>query len=146
MSLPVKAQLGNLRSRLRVDAGEARRSGAAYGGAGVLGLMKASGQLARVPDVFGLPKTVSIALACKIGASYAPGAAADYLNGIGDSAAVIAIYEFSQGITLSGLDDVSGSGRNAGTTARALESRLASALDEDELDDLEDELDGYRTR
>ena len=143
MSIPVKAQLGNLRSRLRVDAGEARRSGAAYGGAGVLGLMKASGQLARVPDVFGLPKTVSIALACKIGASYAPGAAADYLNGVGDSAAVIAIYEFSQGITLSGMD---ATGRNPGTSARALESRLASALDDEELEDLEDELDGYRTR
>ena len=134
--MSVKAQLGSLRSRLRIDAEEARRSGAAYAGAGVSGLMKKGGQLDRLPDVFGLPKTVGVALACKLGANYMSGSTADYLNGVGDSAAVIAIYEFSQGIDVSGMS----SGRNAGTTARDLERRLADRLSPDELADLEDEL------
>jgi hypothetical protein len=137
--MSVKQQLTGLRSRLRIDAEEARRSGAAYAGAGIIGLMKKGGQMERLPDVFGLPKTVGVALACKLGANYMSGATADYLNGVGDSAAVIAIYEFSQGIDVTGM---AATGRNAGTTARELESRLRDRLTDDELADLVDELQG----
>lgn len=129
--MSAKDQLSNLRSRLRVDKEEATRSASAYAGAGVLGLMKAGGQLDRIPDVFGLPKTVSVALACKLGANYMSGQTANVLNGVGDAAACIAVYEFAQGVNVSGM---------VGDRASDLERRLASRLSEDELADLEDEL------
>jgi hypothetical protein len=128
--MSAKNQLSSLRSRLRVDKEEATRSASAYAGAGVLGLMKAGGQMDRIPDVFGLPKTVSVALAAKIGANYMSGTTANVLNGVGDAAAVVAIYEFAQGVAVSGVSD----------RASDLERRLASRLSEDELADLEDEL------
>lgn len=144
--MSAKQQLTNLRSRLRVDAGEARRSGAAYAGAGVLGLMKAGGQMDRIPDIFGLPKTVSIALAAKLGANYMSGSTADVLNGVGDAAAVVAIYEFAQGATVSGLVGDGASDGRVSDEARRLERRLARTLSEDELADLEDELAGADVR
>lgn len=128
--MSAKNQLSSLRSRLRVDKEEATRSASAYAGAGVLGLMKAGGQLDRIPDVFGLPKTVSVALAAKLGANYMSGTTANVLNGVGDAAACIAVYEFAQGVNVSGVSD----------RASDLERRLASRLSEDELADLEDEL------
>lgn len=136
MSSP-KAALSSLRSRIRVDRQEAMRSGSAYAAAGVIGLMEAGGQMDRLPDAFGLPKTVTLAILGKVGGSYASGDIAAGLNGLGDAAAIIAIRDFARGMTVSGANDYGREGaRRRRITAADLERRLADRLAPDELADV----------
>lgn len=131
-SLRQSAAMSRLRSR--VSDQEARRTGAAYASAVALGIMSKpkEGETESTLDkasVFGLPGSVVVALVAKAGATFADGDVADYLNGIGDAGAIIALSQFARGETVAGtLPAVSGrpSGNRAAALERAIRRRLAN--------------------
>lgn len=143
----LKQNLSTLRSRVRLEQEEARRTGAAMAGAYVIGSMEKAGTLAELPDAFGLPKTVIIAVLAKVGASFASGQAADYANGVGDAASAIALYQFAKGETIAGSAAPPARGRMSSTVS-SLRERLAARLNEgsDELDPELAELEGIHAR
>ncbi len=137
-----KATLVTMRSRLKIDEAEARRTSAAFLAAGILGLMEKPREgdsveerqplIEKIPTLFGLPRLAGIAIFAKVGAQYAGAANADYLNGLGDSAAVLAIHAFAKGEQVAGVADVGR--RRRGRAApddsriRALEEKLRRQL------------------
>lgn len=143
-----KEIMSRVRARLRDEEAEARRGGAALATSYVIGSMETSGAMASVPQLFGLPRTVTLAVLAKAGGTFARGPVRDYLQGVGDSAAIIATYNFSKGGTVSGIDEVSGRRRNrrhrmaeAANVERQLRAQLQAerAHSLDELDELESE-------
>lgn len=128
------------RSRVRVSEQEARRSGAAYVSAAVIGIASKPNDRGEVVmsklSFWGVPGTAMLALLSKGGGSFATGEMADYLNGVGDAAAIIAIANFTQGREVAGVsDDVAGvrSRRRGASRARGaerLESELTGRLDD----------------
>lgn len=139
----LKASVATMRNRLKIDEAEARRSSAAYLSAGILGLMEKPRQgdsaeereplIEKIPTFFGLPRLAGIAIVAKVGAQYAGGSNEDYLNGLGDAAAVLAIHAFSKGEQVAGVADVGRrrSRSGGGTTdarIRALEEKLRRQL------------------
>ncbi len=127
------------RSRVRISESEARRTGAAFVGAAVIGIASKPDDrgeiLMKKLEVFGLPGSVVLAILAKGGASFMSGDTADYMNGLGDAAAIIAISKFAQGQDVSGMD-VAGarSRRRRGGGSRRdierLESELSSRVDD----------------
>jgi hypothetical protein len=144
--MSVRDSLQNLRRSVRVSETEARRTGALLVGAATLGAMSRPGEdgsrpIDTVPSLFGMPKTVSLAIGLKVAASYATGSTADYLNGAGDAASVVAVRDFFAGATVAGVTEpevVAGRHRSRADRVRALEQKLTSRLPSDELDELEE--------
>lgn len=132
----LRASLANIRSRARINEAEARRSGAALASGFVLGSMEKAGTLNDLPDMFGLPKSVTIAIVAKLGAGYATGDIADYMNGLGDAAGVVALYQFGKGVeTIQGVEqprqlagEEVGRRRLTASELRAFERRLEQRL------------------
>lgn len=139
---------GRIRARLREEEGEARRGGAALATSYVIGSMETSGAINTVPPLFGLPRTVTLAILAKAAGTFARGSMRDYLQGVGDGAAIIATYNFSKGATVSGVDDEMSGRRSrrrrmaeAANVERQLRAQLQAerAHGVDELDELEAE-------
>lgn len=126
------------RSRVRVSEQEARRSGAAYVSAAVIGIASKPNDRGEVVmsklSFWGVPGTAMLALLAKGGGSYATGEMADYLNGMGDAAAIIAIANFTQGREIAGGDVEGVRSRRRGASrargAERLESELTGRLDD----------------
>jgi hypothetical protein len=149
-----KSALSALRNRSRLDEGEARRTTALYGTAGLVGFLERPREgetpeareplMDKLPDL-GVPKTAILGIVGKFAANYMSGANADYLNGFADANAVIAIRDFTKGVQMSGVagDSVSGRRRRGGadrSRLRALEAKLSNSLRDDGLDDVDAEL------
>lgn len=126
------------RSRVRVSEQEARRSGAAYVSAAVIGIASKPNDRGEVVmsklSFWGVPGTAMLALLAKGGGSFATGETADYLNGVGDAAAIIAIANFTQGREVAGADVEGVRSRRRGASrargAERLESELSTRLDD----------------
>ena len=126
------------RSRVRVSEQEARRSGAAYVSAAVIGIASKPNDRGEVVmsklSFWGVPGTAMLALLAKGGGSFATGEMADYLNGMGDAAAIIAIANFTQGREVAGGDVEGVRSRRRGASrargAERLESELSTRLDD----------------
>lgn len=126
------------RSRVRVSEQEARRSGAAYVSAAVIGIASKPNDRGEVVmsklSFWGVPGTAMLALLAKGGGSFATGEMADYLNGVGDAAAIIAIANFTQGREVAGADVEGVRSRRRGASrargAERLESELSTRLDD----------------
>ena len=126
------------RSRVRVSEQEARRSGAAYVSAAVIGIASKPNDRGEVVmsklSFWGVPGTAMLALLAKGGGSFATGETADYLNGMGDAAAIIAIANFTQGREVAGADVEGVRSRRRGARrargAERLESELTGRLDD----------------
>ena len=126
------------RSRVRVSEQEARRSGAAYVSAAVIGIASKPNDRGEVVmsklSFWGVPGTAMLALLAKGGGSFATGETADYLNGMGDAAAIIAIANFTQGreVAGGGVEGVRSRRRGASRArgAERLESELTGRLDD----------------
>jgi len=126
------------RSRVRVSEQEARRSGAAYVSAAVIGIASKPNDRGEVVmsklSFWGVPGTAMLALLAKGGGSFATGEMADYLNGAGDAAAIIAIANFTQGREVAGADVEGVRSRRRGASrargAERLESELSTRLDD----------------
>lgn len=130
----LRQSLTTVRSRMRIEESEGRRSGAAYASAAVIGILSKpndSGEvMLRKLEFWGMPGSVTLALAAKAGATFATGDMVDYLNGIGDAAAIVAIANFVQGRTVEGVE---GHGRTRAQIEEALRRRLrqSETVDED---------------
>jgi hypothetical protein len=112
--------------------------GAAIGTAYVVGKLAQSGGLDRVPDVLGMPKTVTVAAVGKLIAYNVSGKAKQITNGLATGAACVAAYQFGNGQTVSG-GYVSG-GRKGGRSL-ASEEEIAKRLTEkirDQIEDMQD--------
>lgn len=139
----LKSQVSAARARVRFEEAEMRRMGASAITSFALGAgTKADGWLHQVPGLFGLPKTVSFAILAKGASAFASGDLRDYLDGAGDAAASVAIFQLAQGGwgAVSGLDDVvSGddiSGmRDAAKRLRQRLNRAGAASNDDDSDD-----------
>lgn len=126
------------RSRVRVSEQEARRSGAAYVSAAVIGIASKPNDRGEIVmsklSFWGVPGTAMLALLAKGGGSFATGEMADYLNGLGDAAAIIAIANFTQGREVAGADVEGVRSRRRGASrargAERLESELSTRLDD----------------
>lgn len=105
----------------------------------LIGSMKATGTLAQIPSVMGLPKTVVLAAVAKAIAYNSTGKMKQIANGAGNAAAHIAVFEFSSGQSVSGVD---GAIHDRGARLNAAASRLGSggASAEAELASLEGEV------
>jgi hypothetical protein len=122
-----KQAMTTLRSRLRFEETEARRTGAAYATSFVFGAMSRSPEwMTRLRLIDGLPVSATAAIVTKIAASYADGEMADYLNGASDSLASIALFQFGAGSPLATVMGAEQSASNGGHAA--LEARLNRAL------------------
>ncbi len=116
-------------ARARRTASEARADAARMAAGGVtsylIGSMEAAGTMSQVPQVFGLPRTVTLAVVGKLIEYNMGGTVAEVAGGAATAAANIAIYQFSRGQTVSG--DV-GAGNAIRDRGRRLESAAARAL------------------
>lgn len=113
--------------RARKSAAAAKADGARtaglFGGALLVGLMVKSGAVARLPDI-GVPKTVVLGGVGKAIGYNVSGPMGQVANGVGDASLVIGIFQFTQGMTVSG----SVAGDNASGNNLDRERKLASQL------------------
>lgn len=138
----LRQSIATARSRVRISEQEARRSGAAYVAAGIIGVASKPAENGEVMmkklSFWGIPGTAMLAILAKGGGSFASGDVADYLNGVGDAAAIIAIANFASGREVAGMageDEVSGrrrrrAPRSASRGAARLEEELSARVDD----------------
>lgn len=134
----LRQSIATARSKVRISEQEARRTGAAFVSAGIIGVTSKPNERGEVMmnklSFWGIPGTAMLAIIAKGGATFATGDGADYLNGIGDAAAIIAISNFASGREVAGMsgDDQEMSGRRrrvgAGRDAARLERELSSRM------------------
>ena len=97
----------------------------AYG----IGSMRKNGQLARVPQLFGMPHTVTLAVAAKLISLNTGGKMKQAANGAAMAAASIALYQFGNGESVSGY--ISGGRERTLTEEAKVAKRLAAAARDD---------------
>jgi hypothetical protein len=126
---------------MRLEESEARRSGAAYVTAAVIGITStpAAGQTEAAIEklsFWGMPGTVTAAILAKAGATFASGDMADYLNGAGDAAAIIAISKFVQRQEVAGMGAAPRARvtQSATATEAALRRRLRETMSDEDID------------
>lgn len=117
-------------SRARKEAKTARSS-AVVRGAGLLtaygiGSLEANGRMEDIPQILGLPRTVTLAGAAMLLAPHVDGYMGDVLDGVGESAMYIAAYNFGAG------RDISGATLPEGDDLEALKDELMSMNEEDD--------------
>lgn len=137
-------------ARARRTATEAKADMTELGAGAVtsylIGSMEASGAMAQVPQVLGLPRTLTLAVAAKLLAYNTSGTTHQAANGAGNSALNVAIYQFAKGgaAAVSGVGEV-GAGSAIHDRGRRLEAearRIAAMTQgsgDPELDELERE-------
>lgn len=149
MAKKASAIVAAARAKMRAEKGEATRVGTALASSYVIGAIeKSPEQLAKIPTVFGLPRTFTLAALAKGAAMFSPkGTTTDVLNGIGDAAAIIAVHAYAKGETVAGFnvgDELSGPRKKRKRQQGAMRERL-KALEERLTDELgdgdEEELD-----
>ena len=99
----------------------------AYG----VGSMLKNGQLEKVPQIFGMPRTVTLAVAAKLLAYNSGGRVKQAANGASAAAAAIALFQFGHGDSVAGY--VSGNERGqdrALKSEQAIAKRLADRVSE----------------
>lgn len=69
----------------------------------LIGSLEKSGRMRDIPQVLGLPRTVTLALVAKLVEYNATGKVKQIASGVGSAATVIATYQFSKGQEVSGL-------------------------------------------
>jgi hypothetical protein len=141
----LRQSLTSARSRMRITEAEARRTGAAYASAFVLGRLSvptASGEPAPLSklQVLGMPGTVTAAVLAKLGATFMDGSTADYLNGVGDAAAIMALADFARGREVAGMG-AAPRAANPEAVEAAIRRKLAAARRDAQRDELLDVLD-----
>jgi hypothetical protein len=102
----------------------------------LIGSMETAGTMAQIPTLFGLPRTVTLAAVGKLVAYNMSGTVSEAADGAATAAANIAIYQFSKGQTVSGVD---GAIHDRG---RQLQAAAARALRGDPAPSADDELAG----
>lgn len=133
----LRQSAANMRSKIRLSDQEARRSFAAYGSALAIGMASKRTASGEIPleklEIFGMPGTLTLAVVGKVGASFMDGQVADYLNGIGDAASIIAISKFAEGREIAGVAGDAVAGRR--NRRRLSAARQRAAREEAELED-----------
>jgi hypothetical protein len=116
-------------ARARRTASEAKENAvemaAEVGTSYLLGSMEASGQIRNIPQVFGMPRTVTLALAAKLVAYNTSGRVSQVARGVASSATAVAVYQFARGQTVSGVGDDVG---RMSARGRILENASARAI------------------
>lgn len=140
-------------ARARRTATEAKADtvvvAAELGTAYLLGSLEASGRIRDIPQVMGLPRTVTIAAAAKLLQYNSSGRMKQIAEGIGNSAASIAVFQFARGATVSGVGDEAGRMTARGrvlenASERAIGRGRAAMPDEEELSGLEGKIPAVR--
>jgi len=120
------------RSRMRMSEQEARRSGAAYVAAAVIGVTSKPNDRGEVLlsklSFGGVPGTAMLALLAKGGSTFASGDVADYLNGVGDAAAIVAIANFTSGREVAGVEGRRRRAMRGDGGSRRLERELSERM------------------
>lgn len=155
MAKKASAIVAAARAKMKAEKGEATRVGSALASSYVIGAIeKSPEQLAKIPQVFGLPRTFTLAVLAKgAGMFVGKGTGNDVLNGIGDAAAIIAVHSYAKGETVAGFgEEVSGPRKRRKKQQgamrdriKALEERLTDELgpdDEEALDEAIGALEG----
>ncbi len=130
----LKSTAAAARSKLRLSESEMRRSASAFVSAGVIGVMSRAPEGGGAPPLsklafWGIPGTAVLAVVAKGGASFATGDSADYLNGLGDAAAIVSIASFTSGRDIAGLSGVDDSQELSGRRRRGSSGRTAEQLE-----------------
>jgi hypothetical protein len=101
-----KAQEAIQRARRTATAAKADATRMAAGAVTsyLVGSMEAAGTMAQVPQLMGLPRTVTLAILGKLVAYNTGGTISEGADGAATAAANIAIYQFSRGQTVSGVE------------------------------------------
>lgn len=81
------------------------RKASAYGTAYALGKAVESGAIDRIPQLFGVPRTVVLGAGASVASFFVGGGAGDILDGVGDGAMCVAAFQFGAGQTVSGSDE-----------------------------------------
>lgn len=136
----LRNSLTNIRQKARMSEADARRTGAMYGGAVALGIMsrttrndagEVQAPMLDKVSVFGMPGAVVVAIGAKAGAAFSSGDASDYLNGLGDAAAVMALAAFAAGREVAGTPEerqAAATPQAEGLRTRRLERQLRQRL------------------
>jgi len=90
----------------------------------MIGSMVKSGNIEKIPEIFGMPRTVTLAIAGKLLAYNASGALKQAANGAASAAAAVAIFQFAQGLEVAGAS--SSSSRRSLQGERGIAKRLAA--------------------
>lgn len=143
------ANYKQMAERARKSAAAAKADGARMlgmmGGAAVIGLMVKSGAVDRLPDI-GVPKTLVLAGIGKAVGYNMNGTIGEAADGIGNAAAVVAIFQWTTGQTVSGASMAGNGGANSLDRERAIAKQLERATrrqlagggdDDDGIGDLE---------
>ena len=109
------------RARAKATQNDQRAAIGAVIGAGVLGYTYKEGYLQRVPQLAGVPTTVTVAVVGLGVGYYAGGTLGDIGRAVGIAAAVVAAYQLASGQTVAGDSD--------SDVQRAV-NKLASKLDQ----------------
>ena len=138
--------------RARRTAGEAKADMAELGAGTVtaylIGSMETSGAMAQIPQVLGLPRTLTLAVAAKLLAYNASGTIKQVANGAGNAALNVAIYQFAKG-GAAAVTGIVGAGNAIHDRGRRLEAearRLAASGGELSADEELDALEGIPVR
>lgn len=125
-----KAQEAIARARRTANAAKADSTKMAAGAVTsyLIGSMEAAGTLSSIPQPFGLPRTVVLAVVGKAIAYNTSGQVSDALDGAASAAANIGIYQFASGRSVSGVGDDVGAGRAIRDRGRRLESAAQRAM------------------
>lgn len=99
----------------------------------MIGSLVKSGNIEKIPELFGMPRTVTLAIAAKLLAYNASGQVKQVANGAATAAASIAIFQFSQGLDVAGASGGRGTRSLQGerTIARRLAAKVRQQLEEE---------------
>lgn len=124
--------LSRARAIAREHKDEAEIEMGNLGAAGMIGLLERTGAMNNIPQLFGLPRTVIVAVLMRVASKKMGGSGANMLRGMSSGAAAVAIYQFAKGVQVSGLvgdSDVAGLiGAPSSESVRAAAGELERAL------------------
>lgn len=124
-----KAALERARRTAGAAKADANEMLAMAGTSYMIGSMVKSGNIEKIPEIFGMPRTVTLAIAAKLLAYNAGGAMKQAANGAANAAATVAIFQFAQGLEVAGAAAPSSRGRSL-QSERGIAKRLAAKLRE----------------
>lgn len=99
-----KAAAKRVRDKMKEAKGNTIRRGANIGTSYALGKAVETGAIERVPQLWGMPRTLTLAALGAAGAMYGSGKMADAAEGVLDSALAISAYDFGRGAPVQGVE------------------------------------------
>ncbi len=122
-----KAALERARRTASAAKSDANEMLAMAGTSYMIGSMVKSGNIEKIPEIFGMPRTVTLAIAAKVLAYNAGGTLKQAANGAANAAAAVAIFQFAQGLEVAGASP-SSSGVRSLQSERSIAKRLAAKV------------------